>query len=90
MYPDCIKEIEENDSWVVYWEGVLPEDTENTNVKLKKRAREARKWAWDNYKKGNILIAFRRDAEDNPEYVCKKRKPRQNNLPPRQNKFAPR
>ena len=31
------------------------EDTENTNVKLKKRAREARKWAWDNYKKGNIL-----------------------------------
>ena len=42
-------------------------------------------------KKGKILIAYRNNELSNwrPQYVCKKREPRQNTLPPRQNRFAP-
>tara|TARA_R110002020_G_C16303853_1_gene773300 strand:- start:1041 stop:1325 length:285 start_codon:yes stop_codon:yes gene_type:complete len=91
MYPDCKKELENTDQWIVYWDGQLPEDTQNSNLKLKSLAIEARTWAWQQYKKGKILIAYRNNELSNwrPQYVCKKREPRQNTLPPRQNRFAP-
>ena len=87
MFPKCIEEIQTTTDWVVYWKGHLPEDCER-NVHCRTpdgvvcSSVEARKGARDQYQAGNILIAFRRDKNDLPEYVCKRRDA------PRQNAFA--
>ena len=87
MFPKCIEEIQATTDWVVYWKGDLPDDCER-NVIIRyepgvdSSAIEARKWARKNYREGNILMAFRRDKNDLPEYVCKRRDA------PRQNAFA--
>tara|TARA_Y100001970_G_scaffold96273_1_gene121255 strand:+ start:3961 stop:4266 length:306 start_codon:yes stop_codon:yes gene_type:complete len=90
MYPECKQLIEETTEWVSYWDGYIVEDCESSNDRLKKSALEARTWAWQQYRKGNILIAYRNNELSNwkPQYVCKKREPRQNASLPRQNRFA--